>query len=66
MKKLKSENEYYKGEYKMGINGRIGIFEDEKEIKQKLNLLKEKLIEIMNLKNKININLMNYMLLLFK
>ena len=37
-----------------------------KEIKQKLNLLKEKLIEIMNLKNKININLMNYMLLLFK
>ena len=50
----------------MGINGRIGIFEDEKEIKQKLNLLKEKLIEIMNLKNKININLMNYMLLLFK
>ena len=48
------------------INGRIGIFEDEKRNKIEIELLKEKLIEIMNLKNKININLMNYMLLLFK
>ncbi len=45
------------------INGRIGIFEDEKGNKIEIELLKEKLIEIMNLKNKLNINLMNYMLL---
>ena len=30
----------------MGINGRIGIFEDEKRNKIEIELLKEKLIEI--------------------